>query len=202
MENYKIYYLISDTENIIRYVGQTKSTLRKRLSGHRSEDKHNPHKNSWMGIHKKNVRIVLIEENIPTLQEANAREIYWIAYYRDLLGKRTLLNQTDGGDGTTGRRKTEIEKKNLSERNKGKILTDEHKQKISESEKGCICNEYTKEVNRKAQYKFYCIRHGHDVTGLTDEQIFELRNEIHKQIEMEKLVSSEKKKLMRKKNTV
>ena len=150
MENYKIYYLISDTENIIRYVGQTKSTLRKRLSGHRSEDKHNPHKNSWMGIHKKNVRIVLIEENIPTLQEANAREIYWIAYYRDLLGKRTLLNQTDGGDGTTGRRKTEIEKKNLSERNKGKILTDEHKQKISESEKGCICNEYTKEVNRKA----------------------------------------------------
>lgn len=76
-------------------------------------------------------------------EEACAKEIELIKHYgRSDLNEGSLVNMTDGGDGTINYIYTEEHRKKISEagklweRPKGKKLTEEHKRKISESGKG------------------------------------------------------------------
>ena len=62
----------------------------------------------------------ILETNILTLEEANKREKYWIAYYHTYIHDPTPngYNLTKGGNGNLGYKHTEEVKKKLSEDNK------------------------------------------------------------------------------------
>lgn len=93
-----IYVLKHPITNEIRYVGKTKSTLKRRLSQHLTNVKHEKsnHRKYWIeSLLKENLvpKIELIE----TCQKNNwkEREIYWINFYKKTTN---LINGTDGGE--------------------------------------------------------------------------------------------------------
>jgi hypothetical protein len=66
--------------------------------------------------------------------EAYAKEIFIVALYgRKDLGTGTLVNMTDGGDGSSPSEET---RKKISEAQKGKTPSEETRKKLSESLKG------------------------------------------------------------------
>lgn len=195
MENnrkYKIYGLKSFYEDKLRYIGLTKRSLTKRLSSHITESKRrNTHKDSWIKKNNFNITIILIEDNIKNLEEANEREIFWIKYYKDL--GYNLVNSSEGGNGTVGVKMSEEHKKKLSLLYKGKPLSEEHRKKISISRKGKKFTEEQKirhKISKQnisdetkfkfkiAKYKTWLHKNGYDVTNLNDLEIFELRTSI------------------------
>lgn len=117
-------------------------------------------------VEKYNFSVIVIHENL-SWEEACSLEKFYIAKIgRRDLGKGTLVNHTDGGDGTSGYRHTEIAKrkigeydkirnfseetrKKLSAIHKGKPLTDSHKEKLSNSLKGRKTCPFTEEHKRK-----------------------------------------------------
>lgn len=92
----------------------------------------------WKNVVSKTEYIVEIIEDGLTWEEACKKEIELIKFYgrRDLrLG--TLVNLTDGGDGTIGIIHTEQWYQNQRKTNnkKGKSISEEHKKKISDNHK-------------------------------------------------------------------
>lgn len=115
----KIYALVDPRKKEeYRYVGKTAKSLSKRLSGHLCDVKTSKctHKIHWI---RKLLRegispmVVLIEIVDSTLE--NAREIYWIAKFREEGHK--LTNGTDGGEGV---KCTEEVRRKMRKANKGK----------------------------------------------------------------------------------
>jgi len=98
--NGKIYGL-SSSENPedIKYIGYTKLSLKERLRGHRDDAIRKKYKKAtWIkSLQNKgfNVIISLIEDNIPTLEEMQEKEIQYIKIFKSLGAK--LKNTTDGG---------------------------------------------------------------------------------------------------------
>lgn len=87
-----------------------------------------------------------------TINEAKEKEKEFISIYgRKDLGKGTLCNLTDGGDGTLNYVVKDIVKNKLSIKNKGKVLSNEHKQKISKSHKGKVFSDETLNKMRLAK---------------------------------------------------
>ncbi len=132
----KIYTLSDPRNNEIRYVGKTTSSLIKRLNGHTySANKYNFHNARWI----KTLLTNSLKPNINLLEECLEsdwveREKYWIKYYKDLGIK--LNNNTDGGDGHSGYKKSEELKKRISDWSKGKSISLEQREKISIANKG------------------------------------------------------------------
>jgi hypothetical protein len=91
----------------------------------------------WRNIVKKyGFKFEIIEE-VESWVEACEREKFWIKYYgRRNTNEGILVNMTDGGEGTFGRKFNIESKIKISESNKGKKLSEETKIKISESNKG------------------------------------------------------------------
>lgn len=110
----------------------------------------------WNNIVKKYGYDIIIEETNLSWEKACELEIYWIKRIgRRDLGLGTLVNLTDGGDGTNNvvltdqtrqkmsiaqigktRLVTDDHKKNLSKSLLGKTKTDSHKNNISKSKSG------------------------------------------------------------------
>jgi len=99
----------------------------------------------WHNIaNKVGYEVEVIEENL-TWDSACLIEIALISFFgRRDLGKGTLVNLTDGGDGMKGRTPSEETKAKLSAALKGKKRSEETKAKISESLKGKKRSEETK----------------------------------------------------------
>jgi hypothetical protein len=77
----------------------------------------------WYNIINKTEYVVEILQEELSWDEARQEEIRLIAEYgRRDLGKGPLVNMTDGGDGTVGVIKTEDQKRQLSEKTKGRGL--------------------------------------------------------------------------------
>jgi hypothetical protein len=140
---YNIYILKCPISGDIRYVGQTKMKLIKRLGGHlydafgRNKKKLN-HKDNWIRSLSKNgfkpiiegIEVIPIEVDLTFVLE---RERFWISEYKK---KYDLLNSTDGGEYSInnvivitdmsgeknpmfGRNHTDISKKIMSEKKLG-----------------------------------------------------------------------------------
>lgn len=129
-----IYTLSDPLTNEIRYIGQTITSLEKRLYFHISESrtKLNTYKLNWIrSLTKKG-----LEPKIDLLDigEWSEDEIYWIAQFKSW-GFR-LVNLTDGGDGTIGRVCTPKTKKLLSKIMTGKKASEETKKKLSLAHRG------------------------------------------------------------------
>jgi hypothetical protein len=74
---------------------------------------------------------VLVQE-FPSEEDAFLSERFLIALYgRKDLGTGILMNCTDGGDGSSGAKRSEEFKKKLRAANMGKTLTPEHRKKLS-----------------------------------------------------------------------
>jgi hypothetical protein len=112
-----VYALRDPNTFEIRYIGVTKRTLKRRLSGHiwAAKTGIKNHTTHWVSTLHAPPLIQAVEENC-----SRQREIFWIEYYRSL-GTR-LTNLTAGGEGT-------------SELKRGPHST-EHRQKLSLAMRG------------------------------------------------------------------
>lgn len=119
----------------IRYVGITKySDVSKRLANHKEKaGKVNRPVCDWINKYRDDVIITKISGN-HTWDEACQKEIDLISRLRSEGFK--LLNMTNGGDGSMGKKDSEETRRKKSESLKGRMVSDETKKKISEANKG------------------------------------------------------------------
>lgn len=87
-------------------------------------------------VNKTKYDIEILFDNI-SFEEAKEKEIEFIKIYgRKDLNTGTLVNMTDGGDGTVNKVITDEYRKNLSNAAKGRILSKEQKERLSQLRKG------------------------------------------------------------------
>lgn len=114
----KIYVLKDPRDNSIRYVGKTINSLNKRLSNHMCDKRRN-HRTSWIKS-LKNIELKPIIEEIDSTEDFDFSSILETNYIKHFKEKGfNLVNHTDGGEGTIGRKATEDQKRNQSLRMKG-----------------------------------------------------------------------------------
>lgn len=83
----------------------------------------------------KSIKKEIIEDNITSFRFLCKREIFWIAFYNacnPLIGYNIL----PGGSDRKHFRHTEKTKKQISDKQKGKVFSEKHKQRISNKKKG------------------------------------------------------------------
>lgn len=119
-----IYGLVDPRTGHLRYVGKTERALSVRLANHihrALRQKTNEHKRNWIrkmiaeGLRPQIVQLWETSD-VDILSQA---ECFWIKYFRQM--GCNLTNATDGGEGSTGYRHSEEEKKRISKRQKGKL---------------------------------------------------------------------------------
>lgn len=149
-------YALRDETGTTRYIGKTSQPAKYRFSSHLATARagRKSRKENW-------VRKMLREGNTPRMDiiemvdgDGSKEEVKWIATMRSM--GWNLVNQTDGGDGTAGRKhsKETVEKlrqkairegespekkefmRKLAAANVGKKATPEHRQKISDGLRG------------------------------------------------------------------
>jgi len=82
------------------YIGQTTRTFEKRVTEHKNPNSRCPVISRAVSKYgPDNMRYVIIENDIPSLEQLNIREKYWIEYYDTF---KNGYNLTSGGDGTPG----------------------------------------------------------------------------------------------------
>jgi hypothetical protein len=142
MENkYYIYFHINPVKNEIFYVGKGK--------GRRAYDKKIRNR-FWKNIVNKYGYIINIAEEGLTEEQAHQRELFYIAKIgRRDLGKGSLTNLTDGGEGASGAVRSDEYKKAVSLRVKGTKASDETKALISKNHKGFKGMQHTNEAKEK-----------------------------------------------------
>ena len=119
----------------------------------------------------------IIEDNIPTLELANLREQYWIAFFHTYINDPDCrgYNTTRGGDGTVGYKWNEESKKKLSSAKKGIHHSEEYNARLSKITGGrdIICIE-TGQVYHgesaagritKIRHIGECCRHQREIAG-------------------------------------
>jgi hypothetical protein len=126
--------LKSDPSNV-RYVGITKyDEVLIRLKAHKEKaGKVNRPVCDWIFKHYDEVLITKVSGNL-TWEEACIKEKNMIKNLKDL--GFNLLNMTDGGDGSIGRKESEDTKKKKSEALKGHKVSKKTREKISKANKG------------------------------------------------------------------
>lgn len=81
-------------------------------------------------VNKHGFKIEIVIENV-TEKEANEKEVELILYYgRRDLGTGTLVNMTNGGEGTCGRTVSKETRKKISDSNRGKVRSEEARKKM------------------------------------------------------------------------
>lgn len=111
----------------------------------------------------------ILESSIATIEEANQREQYWIAYYHTYI-KDPLCwgyNLTIGGDGGRGRIMSDAEKEYRRQLKLGTKASEETKRKMSETRKGkkqnmtpkkvAACQKAAAAMSASRRKKIYCI---------------------------------------------
>lgn len=135
----KIYiYGLYDENNACRYVGWT-IDIDRRIKKHLSPTRlrGNSHKQNWikkMLSEGKKPTITIIEEVLDG--DWQFAERYWIKKGREL--GWDLTNNTRGGDGVVGRKRTEEEKQRISQTMKQHQRTEEHNANIAKSLQGKV----------------------------------------------------------------
>lgn len=129
----------------------------KEFSYKRAYDRCKSRRNNWWNkiVDKTNYEVEIIMENL-TLEEAKLKEKEFIKLYgRRDLGLGTLVNLTDGGEGTfgviriKGKKHSEETKRKMSEAHKGKKHSEEHNKNVSKAKLGKIGKKHSEETKKK-----------------------------------------------------
>lgn len=122
MNKVKIYALIDNSKNDIRYIGKTKNSLTKRLIQHKSISKYKKnHKECWMNdLIQKNIGIDILLIDEVEEEKWEFWEKYWICQFK--AWGFDLVNATDGG--ITPFSTLKIRRKYYKEKNKEVIQYD------------------------------------------------------------------------------
>lgn len=126
----RIYALIDPRDNLVKYIGKTKTIGNKRYNQHLVDWKRRTSKScSWikhlLSINLKPIEEI-IEENISE-QELNSKEIKYIALFKAC--GANLKNHTIGGEGHNGQKMSEKSKIKRKETNKNSIkMVQKHKE--------------------------------------------------------------------------
>lgn len=155
-------YKITNKINNKVYIGQTKN-LKSRIQRHLYDFKNNKHPNIYLynsmrkhGIENFDVEIIF-QGNF-NQNELNDLEIDLIRLYNSN-DKRFGYNMTEGGDGISGLKRSEITKQKISKSKKGKKRTEEHNKNLKEafekiifkSQKGKFVSLQTRQKQSNAQ---------------------------------------------------
>lgn len=135
-----------------RYIGLTKhsNNLEKRwrkglgyLNGHHKVFASAIEKYGW-----ENFEHLILETDLKSLEEANAREQYWIRYYHSYIGDPNNwgYNSTIGGDGPLGRVMSTDEREYRRQLKLGTKASEETRRKMSQTRKGKKQNMTAKKV--------------------------------------------------------
>ncbi len=113
-------------------------------------------------------------------QDQNQKEIFWIAFYREILGRGLLYNIADGGDGGTGvdpftnnpnKEKIRIKQRiaKIGEKNPmfGKHHSEESKKKSSISHTGIKQSKEHRMKNSRARKERFKNKENHPMYGTT-----------------------------------
>jgi hypothetical protein len=156
-----IYKLISPIDNSVKYVGQTRYPLNKRLGGHLTDARRNVqnYRTRWLkSIMNKGLIPIIEEIEKVSYDERNERERYWISYY----GRENLINGTDGG-----------------ECSEGYVCSDESRAKMSESHLGQI--PWNKGISADTTHlEKFQFKKGHDVWNKGISCPIEVREKVSK----------------------
>jgi hypothetical protein len=142
-----VYRHIRLDKNEVFYIGIGKDESR-------AYDKRRSRSDWWKSIISvTDYRVDILFDDL-TWDEVCEKEIEFIKLYgRKDLGLGTLVNLTDGGDGSIGYKNSDESNRKRSNKLKNRIMSDEHKRKISESLKGHKVSEKSlqalKERNKK-----------------------------------------------------
>lgn len=149
----------------IRYIGLTRGTAEQRLIAHFKKARSGIKSifYDWMRKHINEDFNILVLEICTDLSdiEFGQREIFWIAYYRELQGSHNshniykLLNMSNGGincvltgdnnpKSNLGKKHSQSTKDKISKAHTGRIITDEHRINLSKAAKGKKLSEKTK----------------------------------------------------------
>jgi hypothetical protein len=129
-----IYALVDPRSGELRYVGKTSLTVERRLSAHASNVRRglHSHKHHWLrdvmraGLEPSTA----VLEVVPPGDDWIEAEKFWIGYFR-FLGAR-LVNQCDGGQGTSGISFSAEHRERLRVSHLGKKRSPEHNAKMAE----------------------------------------------------------------------
>lgn len=142
---YFVYKIINSINNKI-YIGKT-NDLEKRWIAHIYAAQINKENTYFYNAIRKYEATSFIKEIIEeceTEEKALEREIFWI---KELNTRHRHIgyNMTDGGDGVSGLKHSEMSKRRMSLIKIGKVVSDETRLKMSNSQKGRIVSQETKE---------------------------------------------------------
>ena len=132
-------------DDVVRYIGKTRVNLHYRLRVHLNESTKGTrtHRNDWIrSVRSSGVTpsMVTIDEGVWSVEEANEREIYWIARFKDL--GCDLTNGTLGGDGNNGQVYSPETRKKMSQSALGRKKSEETRRRMSEAQRTLRANNY------------------------------------------------------------
>lgn len=139
-----VYRHVRLDTNEVFYVGIGKTEKRAYVKSEQHRSKH------WCNItNKTNYKVEILFEDLPW-EDACKKEIELISLYgRSDLGLGTLVNLTDGGEGTLGK-KLKPEHidiiREVGKKNKGRVRSEEWKQDRRSKAVGVIHSEETKQI--------------------------------------------------------
>lgn len=140
-----LIYLIRNKINGKCYVGQTKTSIKERISSHLSCSKHRRYiyKPLYDDINKFGWEMFEVETlcECESFSDLNNKEQCYIDIYDSY---NNGYNLTRGGSGCHGHKVSDETKKKISAFNKGKVISDEHRRKISQNN-----SMYREECRRK-----------------------------------------------------
>lgn len=134
MQNFILYHLCHPDTDEIRYVGITKNGLKNRLNSHLKTPT-NTNIKCWFDELKR-------ENKTPKIKEVKKCDTYYDLLISEINEIKTLrengfnlLNILDGGNANPmlGRKHSDLSKKSISLKNKGRILSEKNKQIIKDN---------------------------------------------------------------------
>lgn len=127
-----IYGLVDPRNRQLRYVGKSMSGMvRPKSHSYPSRMAENTHKAHWVKsvVASGFKPTIIVLEEFESEDGLNEAEQFYIAYFR-FLGC-PLTNATEGGEGATGHRASEVTRTKMSEKRRGRKFTSEHKAALS-----------------------------------------------------------------------
>lgn len=125
-------YALLDEFGEVRYIGKSDDPEWRLVIHWRIRNREENYKSHWLRTLTYPPRLKILDEGTGPWQDT---ERFWIAFYRDEVGAR-LTNLTEGGEGTSGYRFSDEQRRKISEAMKDIPKDSQWREKLSRSQAG------------------------------------------------------------------